>query len=97
MKMGVRKPSMKKSISARTTGKATRAMKKAAIPGYGKKGTGIIKDPKKAIYNAAYNRTTFSVLPRTASGSSRKQKANRDNILYTSVNSTIVLPLRSDR
>lgn len=40
MKIGMRKPSLKKSIKARTTGKAKRALKKAVIPGYGKKGTG---------------------------------------------------------
>ena len=47
----MRKPSVKKSIKARTTGKAKRAVKKAVIPGYGKKGSGWIKDPKKAAYN----------------------------------------------
>ena len=51
MRYGPRKPSIKKSVKARTTGKAKRAMKKAVIPGYGKKGTGWIKDPKKAAYN----------------------------------------------
>ncbi|WP_053812937.1 hypothetical protein [Enterococcus faecium] len=60
MKIGMRKPSIKKSISARTTGKAKRAVKKAVIPGYGKKGTGWIKKPKKAAYNKVYKKTTFS-------------------------------------
>ncbi|HAQ0976890.1 TPA: hypothetical protein IW700_002070 [Enterococcus faecium] len=60
MKIGMRKPSIKKSISARTTGKAKRAVKKAVIPGYGKKGSGWIKDPKKAAYNKVYKKTTFS-------------------------------------
>ena len=36
MKFGMRTPSIKKSIKARTTGKAKRAVKKALIPGYGK-------------------------------------------------------------
>ena len=40
MKYGMRKPSWKKSLSARTKGRATRAVKKALIPGYGKKGMG---------------------------------------------------------
>lgn len=40
MKFGMRKPSLKRSISARTTGKAKRAIKKALISGYGKKGWG---------------------------------------------------------
>ena len=61
MKVGIRKPSLKKSIKARTTGKAKRAIKKAVIPGYGKKGTGWIKDPKKAAYNKVYNKTTKSI------------------------------------
>lgn len=37
MKFGMRTPSIKKSIKARTTGKAKRAVKKALIPGYEKK------------------------------------------------------------
>lgn len=61
MKFGIRKPSIKKSISARTTGRAKRAIKKALIPGYGKKGTGWLKNPKKAAYNKIYNKTTFSL------------------------------------
>lgn len=61
MKFGIRKPSLKKSFKARTTGKAKRAIKKALIPGYGKKGMGLIKNPKKSIYNRIYKRTTFSI------------------------------------
>lgn len=61
MKFGVRKPSLKKSLKARTTGKAKRAVKKAVIPGYGKKGSGIIKNPKKAAYNKIYHKTTISL------------------------------------
>ena len=36
-------------------------LKKAVIPGYGKKGTGWLKDPKKAAYNKVYKKTTFSI------------------------------------
>ena len=61
MKFGMRKPSLKKSLKARTTGRAKRSIKKAVIPGYGKKGMGWIKDPKKAAYNKVYNKTTFSL------------------------------------
>ena len=57
MKVGMRKPSVKKSIKARTTGKVKRAVKKAVIPGYGKKGSGWIKNPKKAAYNTAVKKT----------------------------------------
>ena len=58
MKIGMRKPSLKKSLKARTTGKAKRAVKKAVIPGYG---AGWLKDPKKAAYNKVYKKTTFSI------------------------------------
>lgn len=61
MKIGMRKPSLKKSIKSRTTGKAKRALKKAVIPGYGKKGSGWIKNPKKAANNKVYKKTTFSI------------------------------------
>jgi len=61
MKYGVRKPNIKKSIKARTTGKVKRQVKKAGNPLYGKKGMGIVNDPKKAAYNAVYNRTTVGV------------------------------------
>ena len=61
MKYGVRKPNVKKSIKARTTGNAKRAVKKALIPGYGKKGSGCIKDPKKAAYNKIYRKTSFRI------------------------------------
>ena len=61
VKFGMRKPSPKKSIKARTTAKYKRRLKKAVIPGYGKKGTGWIKDPKRAAYNKIYRKTTFSV------------------------------------
>lgn len=50
MKYDVRKPNIKKSIKARTTGKIKRQMKKAVNPLYGKKGMGVINDPKKAAY-----------------------------------------------
>ena len=52
MKYGMRKPSWKKSLPARTKGRAIRAVKRALIPGYGKKGK---------LYNAIYKKTTFSL------------------------------------
>ncbi|WP_061312827.1 hypothetical protein [Clostridium botulinum] len=61
MKVGLRKPSIKKSIKARTTGKLKREIKRSINPLYGKKGMGYINDPKKAIYNKVYNKTTFEV------------------------------------
>lgn len=61
MKFGMRKPSLKKSIAARTTGRAKRALKRLLIPGYGRKGMGWLRNPKKALYNKIYRRTTFSL------------------------------------
>ena len=61
MKFGMRKLSLRKSISARTTGRAKRVVKKALIPGYGKKGMGWIKNPKKIVYNKIYHKTSFSI------------------------------------
>lgn len=60
MKFGLRTPSLTKSISARTTGRLKRAIKKAIIPGYGQKGMGILH-PKRALYNKVYKKTTFSI------------------------------------
>ena len=61
MKFGLRTPSLKRSFKARTSGRAKRSVKKALIPGYGKKGMGWIKNPKKAAYNKVYNKTSFSL------------------------------------
>lgn len=60
MKIGIRTPSPKKSISARTTGKAKRKLKRMMNPFYGKKGTAFIKSPGKAIKAKIYKKTTIS-------------------------------------
>ncbi|KSU00453.1 hypothetical protein [Lactococcus lactis] len=61
MKFGMRKPSITKSLKARTTTKYKRKVKKVLIPGYGKKGMGWAKNPKKAAYNKVYKKTSFSL------------------------------------
>jgi len=60
MKLGMRTPSLKKMIKSRTTGKIKRSAKKAINPLYGKKGIGIL-NPKKAMYNKVYKKTSFSI------------------------------------
>ena len=55
------KTKYKKSIKARTTGKIKRDIKRAIIPGYGKKGMGWVKDPERAMKNKVYNKTTFGL------------------------------------
>lgn len=61
MKIGFRKPSTKKSIRARTTGRAKRKLKSSINPMYGKKGVGWVKNPKKAAYNKVYNKTSWGL------------------------------------
>lgn len=62
MKIGLRKPSLKKSLKARTTGRARRAVKSAVNPLYGKKGVGLALDPKRSVENRIYKRTTVDPL-----------------------------------
>jgi len=53
MKLGVRIPSINRMVKARTTDKLKRAVNKSIIPMYGKKSTGIFKNPKK-LYITRY-------------------------------------------
>ena len=58
MKFGMRKPSLKKRIGARTS------IKRQIIHRGGLKmprGYGWVRNPKKYIYNKVYNRTTFDI------------------------------------
>lgn len=61
MKIGFRTPSLKKSFKLRTTGKLKRSIKKSINPLYGKKGMGLINNPKKAVYNKVYRKTSFGL------------------------------------
>ncbi|MGN2339816.1 hypothetical protein ACTFIN_17125 [Clostridium cagae] len=79
MKVGLRKPSIKKSIKARTTGKLKREIKRSINPLYGKKGMGYINDSKKAIYNKVYNKTTFGVKDIIDVSSVKKENIDSDN------------------
>jgi hypothetical protein len=58
MKFGMRKPSLKKMISARTSPKRyIRHNLGIKAP----RGYGWLTNPKKAAYNRVYNRTSFSI------------------------------------
>lgn len=70
----MRTPSLKKGLKARTTSKWKRQAKKAIIPGYGKKGVGWIKNPKKAMYNKVYHKTTFGLSDLLKPSKKRKKK-----------------------
>ncbi|SHF59665.1 hypothetical protein SAMN02746089_02224 [Caldanaerobius fijiensis DSM 17918] len=58
MKFGMRRPSLKKRISARTS------LKRQIVHRAGLKmprGYGWLRNPKKYVYNKVYNRTTFDI------------------------------------
>lgn len=61
MKFGFRKPSINKYIKARTTSRVKRSVKSSVSPVYGKKGTGMIRNPKRSVYNKVYKKTTFDL------------------------------------
>ena len=89
MKMGIRKPSLKKSFKAKTTGALKRKVKKALIPGYGKKGMGWITNPKKALYNKVYNKTTVSA--KDVVKSSLKNSRNSKKAATADIQQSLVL------
>lgn len=61
MKFGIRKPSITKSFKARTTGRLKRSIKKSLNPFYGTKGMGLVKNPKKSVYNKVYRKTSIGL------------------------------------
>jgi hypothetical protein len=61
MKFGIRTPSITRSIRARTTGALKRTIKRSVNPLYGKKGTGWIRNPRKALYDKVYNKTSIGL------------------------------------
>lgn len=61
MKFGIRMPSIKKIIRARTTGRVNRLVK-SVNPLYQKKGMGYINSPGRAVYNKVYKKTSFSIV-----------------------------------
>lgn len=80
MKFGYRTPSFKKSFKARTTGRLKREMKRSINPFYGKKGMGWINNPKKAMYNKVYNKTTRSIFDSRSGFHSSRQRAQNNNV-----------------
>lgn len=59
MKIGMRKPSLKRMISARTSPKR---LVRHSLGLKAPKGWGWLTNPKKAAYNRVYSRTSFSIL-----------------------------------
>jgi len=58
MKFGFRTPSLKRRISARTSIKR-QVIHRAGIKM--PKGFGVLRNPRKAVYNKVYNRTSFDI------------------------------------
>jgi len=58
MKFGFRTPSLKKSLSARTS---LRRIIRHNLGVKAPRGFGWLTNPKKAAYNRVYNRVTFSI------------------------------------
>ena len=88
MKTGFRKPNLKKSIKARTTGKLKREIKSAINPSYGSKGMGLINNPKKAVYNKIYSKTTVGISDFKSLSNSKKL-----DIIELNINDTYDDPL----
>jgi hypothetical protein len=57
MKLGIRKPSIRKSIAARTS---VKRMVRQSLGLKAPRGYGWLTNPKKAAYNRVYNRTSVS-------------------------------------
>lgn len=84
MKVGMRKPSIKKSFKARTTSQYKRAIKRSINPFYGKRGMGFIRNPRKSIYNKIYHKTTFGLkdliyLPKKSSNKNSVKNNSDEN------------------
>lgn len=58
MKFGMRKPSIRKSIAARTS---VKRYIRHSLGVKAPRGWGWLTNPKKAAYNRIYNKTTFSI------------------------------------
>lgn len=70
----LRTPSPKKSFKAKTTGRIKRSVKKS-LPGYGQKGMGWAKDPKRAAYNKVYRKTTVGIDSGSAQSGNTEQSS----------------------
>lgn len=89
MKIGIRKPSLKKSLKARTTGKLKRQLKKSINPFYGKKGMGWIRDPGKAAYNKVYHKVTIDPLKPLKTGVKKSTRKRRTTTINNKVSNQV--------
>ena len=85
MKFGIRVPSLKKRISARTSLKRM-VRAKVRVP----RGMGMVTNPKRALYNKVYNRTSVSV-DRLASSSLKRSSSTGSSLLGLKIIGYIIL------
>lgn len=90
-KIGFRSPSVKRSITSRTTGRLTRTAKKALDPLYGKKGVGFMTNPEKSVKNSIYHKYTAGVsdLYRPNSDSQALHKGSKNLPEFTNITDTL--------
>ncbi len=89
MKFGMRKPSMKRRLAARTSWKRyVRHNLGVKAP----RGYGVITNPKKAAYNKAYRKTTFSIDDATRALSNHTTKKSQHGIGCAGVIVSFLLP-----
>jgi len=84
MKFGFRTPSPMKSIKARTTGKIKRKAKSMFNPFYGKKGMELL-NPKKAVYNKIYNKTSFGSMDVVNYVKPKKTNHKQDKVVNNNI------------
>lgn len=77
MKFGFRTPSFKKSFAARTS------IKRKVMPRM-PRGLGILRNPKKALYNKVYNRTTVSIFKTSRKKGKQSYKSTSEIKSYQS-------------
>lgn len=75
MKVGIRTPSPKKIVKAKTTRRIKRAVKSSYNPIYGKEYVGYLKDPERAVKNKIYHKVTFDPLSFAKKGVNQDSKA----------------------
>lgn len=92
MKFGIRKPSLKKSLSAKFS---VKRKVKNAFGLKAPKGMGVITNPKKHIYNKVYNKTTFSIFnpPKMNKSKSKKQEDKTLEYEYSKPSTTFRIVL----
>lgn len=90
MKFGFRTPSLKKRISARTSWKR---VVRHSLGIKAPRGMGVLTNPKKALYNKVYRKTTFGIEDIARLGKTNKKQSKptvTEPLIQVSTNSPIL-------